>query len=148
MLLGGMEGVGIVYRIRPGSATPLEPEIDLRKTMIEQVGVPPVYLYEVVAYNDMPLIDGRRVIGFSAFHPFPGHENSAWLALRSDQGTYAIHEIPSLSGKPLIGVREVVESPFPDEAGQILYVGGYDTESQPCHDSGWIYRVGKTTAGL
>jgi hypothetical protein len=42
--------------------------------------------------------------------------------------------------------RSITVSPFPEDDGKVLYLGGFDTNVQPCHNSAWIQRVGFTTA--
>jgi hypothetical protein len=154
-LLAGMEGSGILYRLRlpttaSAQATSIE-EQNVRKSLITRFGFPYPYLYVVVAYSDMPLIrgegpnDSANLIGLGVYHPLRGHEHSAWYYVRDYSGRYNLHEIQSLSENPLIATREIIESPFPSEAGKIFYISGYDTNSQPCHNTAWIYRVGVHT---
>jgi hypothetical protein len=140
-----MEGTGVMYGIDPNAGT-ITPEIYLRAALRGRFGNPQPYFYMVVAYNDMPRLRDVHLIGLGVFGPLPGHGNSAWYVTRDDGGHYELHEIASLSGRPLIAARTIVPSPFPEEQGQVLYIGGYDTNKQSSHNTAWIYRVGVDTA--
>ena len=45
----------------------------------------------------------------------------------------------------LVAVRTMVESPFAEEAGKIVYLGGYNSYNGVSHNTAWIYRVGINT---
>ena len=115
--------------------------------------------YVIGAYNDMPRIampgggDGL-LIGLEAFIPPaaprpPGHkvldvnhglEAGAWFLIRRPGGRYDLHEVPSGSaptGSDLVAVRVAHASPFPGQAAT-TYLGGYDANDSPAHDTAWI----------
>jgi hypothetical protein len=115
----------------------------------------------VAAYNDMPGLPHSEAgddlaIGFEAFIPPgaprpPGHtilnvinglEGGAWLLIRHPGGRYVLHQVtarfPGI-GQNLVAVRSIVPSPFSAEPGKI-YVGGYDANDTPAHDTAWIAR--------
>jgi hypothetical protein len=43
-------------------------------------------------------------------------------------------------------VRAIIVSPFAEDGGQALYLGGYDADLYPAHNTAWLYRVGLNTA--
>lgn len=49
-------------------------------------------------------------------------------------------------GKPqLVATRAYVHSPFPREAKQYVYVGGFDAAFLDAHNTAWIYRASIAT---
>lgn len=115
--------------------------------------------YVIAAYNDMAKVarpeggDGL-MIGLEAFIPTtepmpPGHrlldvnhglEGGAWFLLRGPDGAYTLHQVLNASGRvgrDLVAVRTAAASPFPGRAGE-FYLGGYDANDAPAHDTGWI----------
>jgi hypothetical protein len=115
--------------------------------------------YVVGAYNDMarlPVPGGGEalLIGLETFIPPaaprpPGHkvldvnhglEAGAWFLIRRSGGRYELHEVPQVSaptGADLVAVRVARASPFPGQAATI-YLGGYDANDSPAHDTAWI----------
>jgi hypothetical protein len=154
VILTAMEGVGQVLRINPttGQAiTEFRIERMLRK-LWNGSG-----FYMVAAYNDMPLLRDPTsnellyLIGLGVcptLHQctLQGMENSAWYLTRDSQAHYSLFEVKPLSQKPLVAVRTIIESPFSEEAGKTLYLGGYDSDHKRSHNAAWIYRVGLHTA--
>jgi hypothetical protein len=114
--------------------------------------------YVIGAYNDMTPgpASGDLLIGLEAFIPPasprpPGHtvldvmhglEGGAWFLVRHSGGRYDVHQIavafPGV-GMNLVAARCFAPSPFPGEAG-VFYVGGYDANKTPAHDTAWIAR--------
>ena len=115
--------------------------------------------YVIGAYNDMPRIampggGEGLLIGLEAFIPPaaprpPGHkvldvnhglEAGAWFLIRSPEGRYGLQEVPPGSvptGSDLVAVRVAHASPFPGQAAT-TYLGGYDANDTPAHDTAWI----------
>ena len=115
--------------------------------------------YVIGAYNDMARIampggGEALLIGLEAFIPPaaprpPGHkvldvnhglEAGAWFVVRRPSGHYELHEVPPASaptGSDLVAVRVARASPFPGQAATI-YLGGYDANDSPAHDTAWI----------
>jgi hypothetical protein len=64
-----------------------------------------------------------------------------------------MHQAPPLLPQPyqrsdskLWAIRTLIVSPFPDDKGEVLYLGGYDAGFEPAHNTAWLYRVGIDTA--
>ena len=115
--------------------------------------------YVIGAYNDMARLalpggGEALLIGLEAFIPPaapqpPGHrvldvnhglEAGAWFLIRSPGGRYELHEVPPASaptGSDPVAVRVARASPFPGQATTI-YLGGYDANDNPAHDTAWI----------
>lgn len=114
--------------------------------------------YIISSYNDMPVVDDPatgtplHLIGLQAHSKIDGMEASAWLATRARGGGYELHRVPSLphpslgDEPPLRAVRTIVMSPFSEDKGQVLFIGGYDASGMPAHETAWLYRVGLRTA--
>ena len=66
-----------------------------------------------------------------------------YLAGRVKDGkpVYELRTIEDPSRSELVAVRAIEPSPFPEERGRVLYMGGLDCNAVPHHDSAWIYRV-------
>jgi hypothetical protein len=117
--------------------------------------------YVIGAYNDMATGAHRPagddlMIGIEAYlprdapHP-PGHtilpvmsglEAGGWFLIRHPGGHYDLHQVNvqfPIIGQNLVAVRTIVASPFPGEHGAI-YLGGYDANDTPAHDTAWIAR--------
>jgi hypothetical protein len=113
--------------------------------------------YVIAAYNDMvPLPNHDLLLGLEAFIPPgaarpPGHtvldvvhglEGGGWFLLRHPNGSYELHKVTAqfpVIGDNLVSVRAAVASPFPAEPGA-FYLGGYDANGTPAHNTGWIAR--------
>jgi hypothetical protein len=50
------------------------------------------------------------------------------------------------SNVALESIRTVTVSPFPEDQGQVIYLGGYDGGHVAHHNTAWLYRVGINTA--
>src|SRR5262249_6302329 len=115
--------------------------------------------YVIAAYNDMAgarEADGgdALLIGLEAFvapaSPVaPGHgmvdvgygrlASGGWYLVRHRDGRYDVRRIP-VANRPLVAVRSIAASPFPDET-DALYVAGYDANKAPAHNTAWVYRA-------
>jgi hypothetical protein len=117
--------------------------------------------YVIATYNDMtrlPRTSGGDdlLIGLEAFIPPasprpPGHtvhdvvhglEAGAWFLIRHPGGQYELRQVtarfPKI-GQNLVAARTFAVSPFPAEA-KVVYVGGYDANDAPAHDTAGIAR--------
>jgi hypothetical protein len=130
--------------------------------------------YVIAAFNDIPTLknpdkgEGLSIIGLELEPPFDriqGHEQSAWFVSRTPDRKYTLHEVKELPLRPqdqpldpdlgLRAVRTLVVSPFPDDNGSVLFMGGFDpvfecpTDPRAVfnlHDNAWVYRVGIRSA--
>jgi hypothetical protein len=131
-------------------------ELNVSEFLSPLLGTPPDG-YGIEAYNDMPPAtdpdSGETVhlIGLGVGDS-PTAED-AWFLSRTMSAEYALHRVPHFdhpeafpADAPLRGLRAMIVSPFPEDAGRVLYLGGFDTHVQPCHNSAWMVRVGLRTA--
>ena len=121
--------------------------------------------YVIAAYNDMATL--RRtasgddlLLGLEAYIPAssprpPGHtildlnhgvEGGGWFLIRHPGGRYELHQVTlpasrafPVLGENLVSVRTFAASPFPREKNT-FYIGGYDCNEVPAHDTAWIVR--------
>ena len=158
VLLAAVEGFrSRVVRIDPETGVEAT-DLDLTSLLNRSWGTKVSYV--IGAYNDMPTLpppNGQALlIGLEAFIPAAsprplGHsvldinhglEGGAWFLLRRSDGAYELHEV-TLDHTPvnpgLVAVRVALASPFPAETG-LMYLGGYDANDAPAHDTAWIAR--------
>ncbi len=158
VLLAAVEGFrSRVVRIDPETGAEAT-DLDLTSLLNRSWGTKVSYV--IGAYNDMPTLpppNGQALlIGLEAFIPAAsprplGHsvldinhglEGGAWFLLRRSDGAYELHEV-TLDHTPvkpgLVAVRVALASPFPAETG-LMYLGGYDANDAPAHDTAWIAR--------
>jgi len=115
----------------------------------------------IAAYNDMlPLRDpatGRTVHVFgvqgrirrvrrgqSDAATQGGWRPAGTYLIREAGGAYRLGEVdgPWQPGKPmLVAPRALAVSPFPADAGRVVYVGGFDCNFFPARDSAWVFRA-------
>jgi hypothetical protein len=53
---------------------------------------------------------------------------------------YEVAEVTDPRKPTLVAVRTIALSPFVADRGQALYFGGFDCNSQPSHNTAWVYR--------
>jgi hypothetical protein len=69
-------------------------------------------------------------------------EGGAWFLIRHPGGHYELRQVTASfpgMGHNLVSARTFAASPFPEENGA-FYVGGYDCNEKPAHDTAWIAR--------
>ncbi|MGH8246058.1 MAG: hypothetical protein ACREUU_06475, partial [Gammaproteobacteria bacterium] len=143
--LVGLSGLGIISRIDPIGGDPrnghrITQELDMRQFLGDEWrdGVP-IEFEANVAYNDMPeLMDpatGKpvRIMGMDVHHPdeYDTPEgNCAWYLIRHLDATYELGRVIDPTNTPpgpfLRSCRAERASPFPEEAGRVVYLGGFD----------------------
>lgn len=158
-LLAAIEGnASRIVRIDPSTGAETT-DLDLAHLLDTAWGTRVSYV--IAAYNDMtrlPHTSGGDdlLIGLEAFIPPasprpPGHtvvdvvhglEAGAWFLIRHPGGQYELRQVtarfPKI-GQNLVAARTFAVSPFPAEA-KVVYVGGYDANDTPAHDTAWIAR--------
>jgi hypothetical protein len=152
LLLVAMEGrAGRIYRIDPTSNYKAVVELDIVGFLRRQWKTQRRF-YVIPAYNDMLTVTDPRsgkpglLIGLQAHNPQPGKETSAWYLVRHSDASYDLQEIPAIeepkrSNHGLVAVRAIAISPFPADAGRVIYFGGYDCNGKPAHDTAWLYQA-------
>jgi hypothetical protein len=130
--------------------------------------------YFIAGFNDLPTVldpNTQRLvslIGLEQYNHIAGHMESAWFVARGPAGYHTLHEVVQLplrkgideplNGNPgLRAVRTIVVSPFEEDKGQVLFMGGFDPvwecdlaylrggggeNDWHLHDNAWVYRVG------
>jgi len=74
---------------------------------------------------------------------FGWYAGGSYLIRESDQ-TYRLKEINGrwAPGKPkLVAPRAYAVSPFPEDAGKVVYFGGFDANFFPSLDTAWIFKA-------
>ena len=158
VLLSAFEGdFGTILRINPSDGSAIT-EVDLRQFLTRKWGGALTQPDILAAYDDMPLVNPPSgptyFLSLLAYTPITTMANSAFFLTRSSgrPPIYKLHEVkpltfpyPRSDGKLSI-VRTISVSPFPEDRGQVIYLGGYDGHFKPDHNTAWIYRVGVNTA--
>jgi PKD repeat protein len=159
IILGAFEVPGTIVRFDPTVSDPVNgigvtTELDIRAyfnavmpgQIINQTGA-------AAAYNRFtPFTDpdtGERVWLCGTWVSLQNNttppNNGTFYLIRHRDGSYhhgyindPLHPVPS--GQQLTGCRDIEPSPFPEDAGRVLYLCGYDGGIGPSHNSAWIYR--------
>lgn len=85
---------------------------------------------------------GLLMLGPAGFGGFYDWHEDGLLFWRTRDGQYYLNRIhdPTLAEMPpLVGVRQIVASPFEDERN-VFYFSGFDTVGHPVHNTGWIFK--------
>ena len=151
-LFGGLEGDGgEILRFDPNAGFAQSVDFTTGALLQQQWGSG-LQQYIIPAYNDMPQVTDPltgasvNLIGLQAHDP--GLMSSAWYLVRSASGQYALHQVPALTTMAplgLIALRAWCLSPFASDRGKALYLGGYDADYKPSHNTAWLYRAGLET---
>jgi hypothetical protein len=155
VLLGTCNYPGAVYRIAPKRNFAVTTELDIRAYFAKAFGVSQLRGPCLSAYNNfLPVTDpdsGEKIhlLGLWINHPDGrATENgaSAWYLVRHADGTYAHgrvfdpkHPKPN-PPRGLLATRTIEVSPFPEDKGRVLYVGGFDCARIESRNTAWIYR--------
>ena len=81
-----------------------------------------------------------RPLNFGGFYDWREDGLIFW---RTEDGAYHLNKIhdPTLAAMPpLVGVRQIIASPFADEQ-EVFYFAGFDTNGHPVHNTGWIFKA-------
>ena len=155
VLIGTCAYPGVVYRIDPARNHAVTTELDIRAHFAKAWGVAVLRGPCLSAYNNfLPVADPEsgepvHLLGLWINHPDGlGTENgcSAWYLVRHRDGSYAHGRVfdpkDPLPSPPrgLVAARTIEVSPFPEDKGRVLYMGGYDCASVESHNTAWIYR--------
>jgi len=109
--------------------------------------------YAIVAYDtaarfELPGGKWVTLLGLEASTPLVEgnwnfwHPHASYL-VRSESGTYELRRIsdPTIEDEPpLVSTRTMLASPFPEDAGRVIYAGGFDANGKTADDTAWLYR--------
>ncbi|MEM1443246.1 MAG: hypothetical protein AAGF67_12945, partial [Verrucomicrobiota bacterium] len=153
LILASRETDGLIYVIDPSVSPPArEVEFHFKDHFAELLGAESgERIGSIIAYNEMtPAVhpdSGEQVhllAGGAWVFPSGGRpavKGEALILLRHADGSYATLTIPKLAGEEALrSVRTIVASPFPEEAGRVWYLGGFDAAGGPHENTAWIYR--------
>jgi len=158
ILLSGFEGTeGDIIRIDPQTSA-AQVELNSRKFLSEKWDskIPPTTDI-IVGYSNLPYLEssgeGAYLFGLLARNPNKDDINSAWFLSRNgSHHTYKLHRVNPIkwtnikSDQRLFSVRAIAISPFPEDQGKVIFLGGYDGHFKSVHNTAWLYRVGIETA--
>lgn len=152
VLLAAIEGnASRIVRIDPRDGSEAT-ELDVDDFLGRAWGMRPNYT--IVAYNNMTRIGSSLLMGVMAFIPrtvpvAAGHalvdvgygqvEAGGWYLVRGPDGRYSPRQVAADFGHPLVAVRTIARSPFAGDA--TVYLGGYDANKAPAHNTAWIARA-------
>ena len=155
VLLGTCNYPGVVYRIDPARNFAVTTELNIRDYFAKAFGVAELRGPCLSAYNDfLPVTDpntGEKVLLLGVWINHPAGRttaagSSAWYLVRHADGTYShgrvfdpAHPQPN-PPRGLLATRTIEVSPFPDDAGRVLYFGGFDCAGIVSHNTAWIYK--------
>jgi hypothetical protein len=156
----GVASRGEVYRLVPKTdGTVTRPrEVAIADLLSQYLDGNPV-LSVGAAYNCFfPVTDpatGKTVHLFGIASRIGGHNFPRWqgnedggfyagsvVAIRDEQGRYRLREVNgrSTASKPiLVATRCFAISPFPADAGRVIYFGGHDQSYRPSTNMAWIF---------
>ena len=138
VLLGTCNYPGVVYRIDPARNSAVTTELNIREYFAKAFGVAELRGPCLSAYNDfLPVTDpdtGEKVLLLGVWINHPAGRTtaegcSAWYLVRHAGGTFShgrvfdpAHPRPN-PPRGLLATRTIEVSPFPDDAGRVLYFG-------------------------
>jgi hypothetical protein len=166
-LMTSLEGPGDIFTIDPqtGAGSIV---VNTWKSLTRQWGGAPV-AGVITGYDDEDVTpvtsapDTFQLTGLGSESPIANEQNAAWFlscelndygcdfnsAQSTSQPPYWLFEVPALlpwpysrSDTALRSIRTIAVSPFPEDQGQVMYLGGYDARNKPAHNTAWLYRVG------
>ena len=87
-------------------------------------------------------VESKYHSGSSGWDAYYAAEGRYYIRHVSASGgiSYELKEITDPAPPTLVSVRTIAVSPFPSDLGKVLYFGGYDPNSQPSHNTAWIYK--------
>ncbi|MBC8082844.1 MAG: T9SS type A sorting domain-containing protein [Hymenobacter sp.] len=148
---------GAARTLQPGS--PVEQvEFAYGPDLSQRLGTPingvlAAYNDNILHWYDPILRDSVHLIGFEARYATPGPRpnvdrwsiDGMYYVRKSTGGpvSYDLKYILQNGAVPtdtLLAVRTICVSPFPADAGRVLYAGGYDSNGVPASQTAWVYR--------
>ena len=164
-LIGVSEADGLVRTYDPFQGLQQAIELDVAAFLAAGQPGQPLLIDGLAAYNRFrPAIDPRTGEQVLLFGLLAGRsdgssstvqsllttppDNGTYLLVRRANGSYEQSYLldvdhPPPAGEALRGIRAIAVSPFPEDRGAVLYVGGYDAgDADPRlrHGTAWLYR--------
>jgi len=151
-LIAGLEGPGTVTRLdHVGQAWVVQPAPEYNANTALSAAAGTAVTYSVLANNTFTRLvdpDSGDPYQLMTVQTRPNISTDAWYALRAPTAAYTLKKVASSTltpPTPLTSTRTAVLSPFPDENGSIVYLGGFDVVDQPNHNSAYVLRAGIRT---
>lgn len=151
VLLATQDGCGRVLRIDPTDAYRPVVETTVAALLGKEWGARPQFvvagrhgmlpMLHPQSANSVHLFGVEARVGGRARPTLNGWERGGWLVIRRSAEDYELKEIidPALEEMPaLVSTRAMAVSPFTNLLDPIIYCGGYNADSGPAHDTGWI----------
>jgi len=158
VLIGAPESTGVIEVIAPGRTPLAVRELDIRDYFAKAWNATGEMSASLFAYNEFtPFTHPAtgacvHLIGGWIRHPAGGElERSSWMLVRDATGHYTHLRIWDPAHPPadnifggLRGCRTICVSPFPEDAGRVIYCGGFDAtglgRDTKYRDTAWIYK--------
>ncbi|WP_287130933.1 PHB depolymerase family esterase [Candidatus Cyanaurora vandensis] len=140
-LLAAMEGKNsYIVRIDPADNHKATQELNVTQFAAQKLGkrVP----YAIVANNTMTPVAGGNLLISLQIHPTDGGDAS--YLVRQSNGNYQLQRVLDPRTNPRVGLtttRTMVVSPFPEDRGQVVFLGGFDADDKPTHNAAWVVRA-------
>jgi len=161
-LLAALEGnQGAMVRLDPKATLPYSYtiELDIMKNLTEAWRMIPPSItasYVVVANSEMtwvkdPLTNDSTLFVTIQHHPAKARDDAFYYIRRVKNGvvTYDLKRIDNTQVIPPIvlnSTRACAVSPFASDNGQYFYIGGYDADNNPSHNTAYALRSDISTA--
>jgi len=150
VLIGARESTGFIDRINPLNNYQITSEYNIRN-YFSSIWDDFNNEESITTANDMlPVADpdaGEKyhLIGLNINHPENSNPlfNGSYFLIRHIDGSYTWENIYDKNNntKPLDACRTIANSPFPEDNGKALYLGGFDANYGSHHNSACVYRA-------
>ncbi|MEI7888075.1 MAG: hypothetical protein WCJ04_11835 [Actinomycetes bacterium] len=143
-LLAGLEGANCkMVRFEPANGYRQVTEIDVIADLSTQLSRE--VKYAIAANNTVTALNatGRQPEHLISIQIHPVPDANANYYVRNATGRYTLKTLPNTSVTPphtLGTTRTFSVSPFPSDARQVVFVGGYDADNNPSHNTAWVAR--------
>lgn len=151
-LIAGFEKPGTVFRLDKkanGWVINTTPEYDTNAALSAATGT--AINYTIIANNTFTSLtdpDTGESVHLMTVQIHPALNDDAWYTIRRSNGTHQLRRIvASQLATPISmnSTRTAVVSPFPEEGGTIVYLGGFDVVDIKYHNTAYVVRAGLRT---
>ena len=115
--------------------------------------------FVLAGYNNFLPVSGRHLVGLEAWiggsrlrtvqgkDTKGGYYAGALYAIRDGASSYRVGEVNGRVGNnpALESTRAYTLSPFAEDRGQVVYMGGFDCNFVRCSDTAWVFRADTET---